>query len=489
MTKIIAVDQGTTATKAAVIDEQGRVVAHVKLPVSRSYPRPGWVEQNPNSLWHSVRNAIMQLQHVDAQVIALTNQRESVLFWDRKTGEPLTPCVSWQCTRGTDICRALVENGGATMVRELTGLPVDPMFSASKLRWLLDADASLRSSAESGRACAGTIDSWIISKLTGGELHVSDVGNASRTLLLDVHRAEWSEELLGLFGIPAACLPRLVASGGPIGEVRAAGLQRTIIGASLADSHAAAYGLGCTSRGRAKATYGTGTSVLAPVGPELVGSDHGLAATIAWSLDSQTTYALEGNVFSSGATVEWVSGVLGLSGPGEVEHLAAGAQDAAGVHIVPAFSGLGAPYWATDARGLISGLTFASGRAQIARAALDSIALQVTDLAQALGSDLQQPITELRVDGGASRNDGLMQRQADLLGVPVIRLDDTDASIRGVALAAAGSLRVSTDSLRLSEPAWTRFDPKISDDLRAEQLAGWHSAVARALSQREQAMA
>lgn len=489
MTKIIAIDQGTTATKAVLVGEDGRVVAHAKVPVGRTYPRPGWVEQSADGLWQSVRTAISRLHDADARVLALANQRESVLFWDRQTGEPLTPCVSWQCTRGAQICRELIASGADGPVRELTGLPVDPMFSASKLRHLLDADPDLRSAAERGSACAGTVDSWLIWKLTGGELHVTDSGNASRTLLFDIHRTEWSQELLSLFGVPAACLPRVVPSGGPIGEVNAAGLQRMTIGASLADSHAAAYGLGCTARGLAKATYGTGTSALAPVGPQAVGSDQGLASTIAWSLEGQVTYALEGNVFSSGATVEWVAGMLGLSGPADVERLAAGASDAAGVHIVPAFSGLGAPYWSPEARGIISGLTFATGRAHIAQAAIDSIALQVTDLVNALSSDLQQPIAELRVDGGASRNDGLMQRQADLLGLPVLRLDDTDAAARGAAVVAAGSLGAPSGPLDLPGIAWTRFDPKLSDDSRGEQLAGWHSAVARALQQREQVTA
>jgi glycerol kinase len=483
VTAIIAVDQGTTSTKAMLVTDRGS--AHASIPVHRTYPRPDWVEQDPDELWQSVRRAIAQFQTADATLLALSSQRESVIMWSRRDSRPLTPCVSWQCTRGAAICRELAATGAESLVRELTGLPLDPMFSASKLQHLLDADPALRAAAETGEACAGTVDSWLLWQLTGGRLHVTDVGNASRTLLLDIAAREWSDELLALFDIPRACLPQIIASSGAIAEVAVDGLPALTIAASLADSHAAAYGLGCTQRGGAKATFGTGTSLLAPTGPVAPVSDHGLAATIAWSLGESVTYALEGNVFSSGATVEWLVGILGLAGVEALERLSADAPDAAGVHIVPAFAGLGAPYWRPDARGMITGLTFATEPAHLARAAIDSIALQVTDLVRALESDLEQPLAELRVDGGASRNDGLMQRQADLLGCPVIRLDGTDAAARGAALAAARVAGVSTESPLGERPIWTRFEPELSEDARAEQLGAWHASIARSFTPRE----
>jgi glycerol kinase len=404
----------------------------------------------------------------DVACIAVSNQRESVLVWDRATGRPLTPCVGWQCTRGRDVCAELRSAGAAPLVRRITGLPLDPMFSASKLRWLLDADPELRSKAAAGAACAGTVDSWLFWNLSGGADHVTDAGNASRTLLFDLRRLDWSDELLDLFDIPSVALPRVVGSSGTLGETAPLGkLPALPIAAVAADSHAALYGLGCERAGTAKATYGTGTSLMTATGDEVRESRHGLAGTLAWLAD-RPQYALEGNVFSTGATVEWLAGVLGLGSADEVERLAATASDAGGVHLVPGFAGLGAPYWQPEARAQISGLTFASGRPELARAALDSIAFQVADLVEAAEQDLERPLDELRVDGGASRNDALMQLQADLLDRPVVRSTIPHAAAVGVARLAGAAVETKDGD---------RFEPQMSPERRESLLAGWRAAV------------
>lgn len=487
MTAVLAIDQGTTSTKALLVSDEGQIVASASAPVSRTYPRPGWVEQDPEELWASVTGAIAQLPPAWPACLALSTQRESVVMWERDTGRPLTPCVSWQCNRGAEVCAALRGAGAGATVRELTGLPLDPMFSASKLRHLLDSDPALRAAAEAGTAYAGTVDSWLLFKLSGGAVHVTDAGSASRTLLFDIHRMEWSDELLELFEVPPACLPRVIASQGAIAEAVAfTTLPPLTVTASLADSHAAAFGLGCVDPGSAKATYGTGTSLLAPTGNAAPVSRHGLAATVAWLRDAPT-YALEGNVFSSGATVDWLASALRLPDAGAVHDLAATVPDSAGVHLVPAFTGLGAPYWQPQARGAITGLTFGAGAAQLARAGIESIAFQVADLAAALEQDTERPLAELRVDGGASRNDALMQFQADVLSCPVTRTASADAAAVGAALmgGVAAGVFASDDALTARDQQWQRFEPAISGVRRQELLAGWHAAVAQAVEKEE----
>lgn len=470
MTTILAVDQGTTSTKALLVTPDGRVDASASAPVGRAFPQPGWVEQDPAEVWRSVEAAVAQLPPAEPECLALTSQRESVLVWERRSGRPLTPLVGWQCTRGAEICGHLRAQGAEPLVREVTGLPLDPAFTASKLRWLLDADPALRRAAEDGSACAGTVDSWLVWNLSGGRLHVTDAGNASRTQLLDLHTLDWSEDLLQLFGIPRAFLPAVVPScDGALGESVPLGrLPGLRIGAVTADSHAALYGLGCTRPGLAKATYGTGSSVMSPIENEPSASRLALTATVAW-LGKRPTYALEGNVLSSGATVEWMANVLGVAGGSEVERLAATVPDARGVHVVPAFAGLGAPWWRPEQRGRITGLTFLSGRGELALAAVESIAYQIVDVVRALERDLDRPLDELRADGGASRNDRLLQLQADLVGCPVVRGEATDAAAVGAALLAVGRAPVSVRG--------ETFEPRIDADERHELLARWHSAV------------
>jgi glycerol kinase len=477
VTTILAVDQGTTSTKALLVSPTGAVVASASAAVRRSFPRPGWVEQDANELWESVLAAVGQLPKADIACIGLSAQRESVLVWDRATGRPLTPVVGWQCTRGAELCAELRAAGAEGLVRELTGLPLEPMFSASKLRLLLDAEPALRVAAARGDAYAGTIDSWLVWNLSGGALHVTDAGNAARTLLFDVQRLDWSDELLELFEIPHACLPAVVPSaGGPLGESSwsLARLPELPLAAVTADSHAALYGLGCHRVGAAKATFGTGSSVMSATGAELRTSHSGMATTVAW-LTHEPTYALEGNIFSSGATVDWMAQILGLDGAQEVERLSGKAVDGSGVHVVPAFAGLGAPWWQPEARGRVTGLTFASGRPELARAAVESIAYQVADVVYALEQDLARPLDELRVDGGASRNDALLQLQADLIGCPVLRSDAVDAAALGAALLAAAAVGLTGDEP--AAPSGARFEPRIGPEARQELLAAWHEAA------------
>jgi glycerol kinase len=490
VTTILAIDQGTTSTKVLLVSPSGATHASSSAPVRRTYPRPGWVEQDPLELWDSVVAAVGDLPETDVACITVTNQRESVMVWDRKSGRPLSPCVSWQCTRGADLCAELRAGGAEHTVTEITGLPLDATFSASKLRHLLDADPALRAAAESGSACAGTVDSWLLWKLTGGELHVTDAGNASRTLLFDIHHLEWSDQLLELFGLPASFLPRVLPSSGLAGEsVPVAGLPSLPIVAVAADSHAALFGLGCFDVGTAKATYGTGTSVMSATGPEVRHSQGGLAATVAW-LRGVPTYALEGNILSTGSTIDWLAGVLGLEAAAGVERLAETVSDSGGVHLVPAFVGLGAPHWQPEARARITGLTFGSGSAELARAALDSTAFQVADLVEALALDLERPLTELRVDGGGSRNDRLMQFQADLLGCPVARTNAPDAAALGAAFLGGLAIGLFAGESEIAALArdWDRFEPKLDQARRDELLAGWRAATSEAVHAREAAL-
>lgn len=425
--------------------------------------------------------AVERLPRGPIACVAVANQRESVVLWDRRTGEPLAPCVSWQCNRGAGQCEELRAGGAEPFVRDLTGLPLGPMFSASKLRALLDADATLARAARRGDACAGTVDSWLAWKLSGGALHVTDAGNASRTLLFDIRRLDWSEALLDLFGLPAAFLPKPVASTGVVGETVPQGaIPRVPIAALAADSHAALFGLGCLKPGTAKATYGTGTSLASPTGVEPRPSASGLATTVAW-LDRVPTYALEGNVYSSGATVEWLAQLLGLEGAAAVEQLAGTTAGTGGAHIVPGFAGLGAPYWQPGARGAITGLTFGTGRAELARAALESIAYQVADLLAALQADVGAEIPELRADGGATSNDDLMQLQADLLDRPVVRSSAPDAAALGAAFLGglAVGIFAGPDAVAALAGQGVRVEPHMPAKRRHELLSAWHQALSQ----------
>ena len=475
---ILAIDQGSSATKALLVAPDGAVVASASAPVGQAFPSAGWVEQSPTELVDSVREAVARCldQRPGSRVVAvgLANQRESLVLWERATGKPVLPLVSWQDQRTVGLCADYVRDGHGPEVRRRSGLPLDPMFSATKARWLLDTADPDRSRSRSGELCLGTVDSWLLAQL-GGE-HVVEVGNASRTQLLDIATRSWDAGLLELFGIPPEVLPRVVASTGPFPAVR--GLaplpDGTPVGAVLGDSHAALFAHARRRAGQVKVTYGTGSSVMSLCAPGVAPPD-GLCLTVAWD-DGAPAYALEGNIRASGATLSWLARAVG-SDPAALADLAA-ESTSDGVYIVPAFNGLGAPYWDADAVGLVSGLTLGSGLAQLARAALESVAFQIEDVVARV--DEAAPVTAILADGGASRNVTLMQIQADIGGREVHRALDGDLSALGAAHLAGRAAGVWTEpDLDRLPRRRERFRPRSSADDRARVQAGWRSAVRR----------
>jgi len=501
---ILAIDQGTTNTKALLVGSDGAVLARAAVPTGVAYPRPGWVEQDPRDLWRCTVEAIAaclaQVPGCTPTAIAIANQRETALLWDRVTGEPAGPAVVWQCRRTAPFCEQLKASGAEPALRARTGLQVDPMFSGSKIRWLIDAAPDGAARAAAGELAAGTVDAWLLWHLTGGAVHATDFTNASRTQLLDLARLAWDDEALALFGIPRAALPALHPSSAvvgqtvphplPSGTVLPGGIP---IAAMIGDSHASLYGLGGFRAGSIKATYGTGTSLMSPT-PAPVASAHGLSTTVAWAFGTSgpisaahgpvTTYALEGNITTTGGAVQWAGELLGLTDPGAgVEALARTVPDAGGVIFVPALVGLGAPHWAPSARGLVTGLSLGTGRAHVARAALDAIAFQVRDVFDAMQADAGTPLSTLLADGGASRNDLLMQIQADVIGCPVERSRSSDVSALGAALLAGRAVGLWEDEAALEAliPPRDRFEPQISDAERGARYAAWQAALALAL--------
>lgn len=485
-TLILAVDQGTTNTKSVLMDG-AVVVASASRPVEVSFPRPGWVEQDAFELWTSVREAVAEClsQAPDANIAALgiTNQRESAIVWDRRTGEPAGPCVIWQCRRTAPFCAELRERGLSDLIQERTGLAVDPLFSASKIRWLLSGIHRGFERAAAGELCAGTVDSWLLWRFTSGAVHATDATNASRTQLLNLRTAQWDNDLLGIFKIPANCLPEVRPSSGVFGHTSGNKLPEGIpIASMIGDSHAALFGHAAFTPGSVKATYGTGSSLMT-LTEQPVASNYGLSSTVAWARDGEVKYALEGNITNSGATVQWFGEFLGLSSAAEeAASLASTVDDAGGVYIVPAFAGLGAPHWDAEARGLISGLTRASRSAHVARAALESIAYQVRDVFEAMRQDMGIAPPVLLADGGASRNDTLMQFQADILDRPVVRTLTADLSIRGCAWLAGLAIGYWNSLCELEAlPRETqRFEPRFAESRRTELISGWNDAVSRA---------
>jgi glycerol kinase len=482
---ILAVDQGSSSTKALLVSGDGAAVASASAPVSSTFPQPGWVEQSPQEIWDSVRHAVAAclaaMPSARVAAVAFSNQRESVLLWDRHTGEPLSPLISWQDQRTAAACAALLDAGHGPVVRERSGLPLDPMFSATRAQWLLDHLDPDRHRARAGDLCLGTVDSWLLSRL-GGE-PVVEVGNASRTQLLNLHTREWDTTLLDLFDIPAAALPRVVASTGPFPPVR--GLppvpDGTPVAAVLADSHAALFAHAGWLPGRVKATYGTGSSVMG-LCPATTEVGEALCLTIAWD-DGDPAYAVEGNIRASGATLSWLARCVERA-PEELAALAAGASSD-GVHIVPAFNGLGAPWWDAEATGLISGLTMGTGLPQLARAALESIAFQVDDVVEAAEKALGV-ITTLLADGGPSGNPTLMQLQADVSGRQVHRAGQDALSALGAAHLAGRAIglwsRTGLDDLPRPHDV---FPPEMPADTRHARRSEWHAAVDRARMRHE----
>jgi glycerol kinase len=491
---IVAIDQGTTGTTVLLVDAARRVRGRGYREFAQIYPHPGEVEHDPEAIWTSVLGALEQaLEGVDGHRVAalgITNQRETTLLWERQggsSGRPIGNAIVWQDRRTAPLCAALKSAGHEPAVRERTGLVLDPYFSATKIRWMLDNVAGARAQAEAGALAFGTVDTFLIWRLTGGQRHVTDATNASRTLLYDLRAGRFSDELCALFGVPRALLPEVGPSAGVLGKTRGVpGLPDGIPIAGVAgDQQAALYGQDCTEAGDAKCTYGTGAFLLMNTGPEPRMSSRGLLTTVAWTLEAGpapgTAYALEGSAFVAGALVQWLRDGLGIIGAAsDIEPLARSVPDAGGVTIVPALTGLGAPHWRSEARGLITGITRGTTRGHIARAALEAIALQNVDLVWAMQADAGRPINNLRVDGGAAANDLLMQIQADLLGVQIFRPEMVESTALGAAkLAALGVGLAAVD--KGGETARMRiFTPAMSAEVRAAHVARWADAVRRA---------
>lgn len=488
MQYVLALDQGTTSSRALLLGDDGRVHAAAQAPFEQIYPQPGWVEHNPSEIWSTQFGVAMDaLAQVNARpdsisAIGITNQRETTVLWDRKTGEPVANAIVWQDRRTASFCDDLRRHGHEQLIQQKTGLVIDAYFSASKLRWLLDHIPGARERAERGELAFGTVDSWLIWKLTDGARHVTDATNAARTMLFNIHTLSWDDELLALLDVPRAVLPDVVDSSGVCAKT--AGVLTGVPIAGIAgDQHASLFGQMCTEPGMVKCTYGTGSFMLQNTGTHAVTSHNKLLTTIAWRMNGQTTYALEGSVFIAGAVVQWLRDELQIIRTSEeIGFLAASVNDTGGVYFVPAFAGLGAPHWDQYARAAIVGLTRGSNRAHIARAALEGIALQVADILSAMESDSGVPVTELRVDGGAARNDLLMQMQADLLNVTVTRPQNTETTVLGAAYLAGLATGFWPDQAAIQQQwaAERRFLPNMSGDQRSKHLADWRRALERA---------
>ena len=496
---LLALDQGTSSSRAIVFNDHGHIVGTAQQEFPQIYPQPGWVEHDPLSLWHSQRDTAQQvlaqcnLTAADIRGVGITNQRETTLLWNRRTGMPLHNAIVWQDRRTEALCQQWREQGLEPLIQQRTGLRLDAYFSATKLRWLLDHIPGARAQAQAGELAFGTVDTWLIWQLTGGQSHRTDISNASRTLLLNIHTGQWDDELLALFGIPRAVLPEVQASVSDFGRVQTGLLgpgsaPGPVIGGVAGDQQSALLGQACLQAGEVKNTYGTGCFMLMHTGHAALQSQNGLLTTCAAQLQAQAApeYALEGSVFMGGAVVQWLrDGLKAITHSSEVEALAASVNDSDGVVLVPAFAGLGAPYWLPHARGSIQGLTRGSGVAHIARAALESIALQSTVLLQAMQKDAQHlphlQVKALRVDGGACNNNLLMQMQADLMGLPVVRPQTTETTALGAALLAGLQQGVFSEPGELRERLATErvFEPQWSRDQAESKLAAWATAVQR----------
>ncbi|MCU0867982.1 MAG: glycerol kinase GlpK [Burkholderiales bacterium] len=489
---VLALDQGTTSSRALVFDAQRRVLGRAQREVPQHYPQPGQVEHDPEVLWATqlaAARAALGAAGVaasDLAAIGVTNQRETTVLWDRATGAPLAPAIVWQDRRTADVCAALQAAGAEADVTARTGLVLDPYFSATKLAWLLDRIPGARARAARGELAAGTVDTWLIWKLTGGAVHATDVTNASRTLLMDLTQQRWDDALLARFDVPRAVLPTIVASSGVVGHARVEHFGAVVPIAGIAgDQQAALFGQRCTRPGEAKNTIGTGGFLLLHTGDAPVVSRHRLLSTTAAVAPGRPPgYALEGSVFVAGAAVQWLRDGLGLVDRADaIEALAASVPDSGGVHLVPAFTGLGAPHWDADARGLICGLTRGTTRAHIARAALDAIAQQTADVVDAMRADAGLALARLRVDGGATRNDLLLQIHADLLQVPVVRAAEAESTAVGAALLAGLGVGLWRDEAALDAEeacAGDVFEPRIAASVAAQARARWADAVRRA---------
>jgi glycerol kinase len=486
---VLALDQGTTSSRSILFDHDGAVVATAQREFTQHFPRSGWVEHDAEEIWATQAATIAEVlararaTPGDLAAVGITNQRETAVLWDRRTGRPVAPAIVWQDRRTADMCARLRTDGHEPEISRRTGLLLDPYFSGTKLKWLLDSDPVLRARANRGELAFGTIDSWLAWKLTLGAAHVTDPSNASRTLLLDLATGEWDDYVLALLGVPRAILPRVVPSMLPRGAIAASiGGVEVPLGGIAGDQQAALFGQACFVPGMAKNTYGTGCFMLMNTGSEPLHSANRLLTTIAWQLDERQ-YALEGSVFVGGAVVQWLRDGLNLiERSSDVEELAASVPDTGGVYLVPAFTGLGSPHWDAYARGAMVGISRGTTRGHIARAALEAIAFQSAEVLVAMQKDARQPLLELRVDGGATANDLLMQFQADLLGVPVVRPQVTETTALGAAYLAGLSVGFwgSTDEVAARWKVDRRFEPAMPREEAAARMHQWSRAVERA---------
>ena len=492
MKYIVALDQGTTSSRAVVVDENGKVVAVHGMEFPQIYPQPGWVEHDPaqilSSQVESLKKAVEKaaIDPKDIVGIGITNQRETTIIWDKATGKPVCNAIVWQCRRTAAEIERLRAEGASEIIRKKTGLIPDAYFCGSKIQWILRNVPGTRVAAQAGELLFGTVDTWLIWNLTREHAHVTDVSNASRTMLFNIHTMDWDQELLDLMEIPHVLLPKVVDSSGVVGM-----LDKSILGVEIpiagiaGDQQAALFGQACYEKGMVKTTYGTGGFLLMQTGTEAVESENGLLTTVAWRMGGKTEYALEGSVFVAGASIQWLRDEMKLiSSAAESEEVALSVPDTAGVYVVPAFTGMGAPYWDMYGRGAIVGLTRGAGRAHIVRATLEAIAFQNADVMDAMTRDSGIPLSQMRADGGASANGFLMQFQADVLGIPVVRPAVTETTAMGAAYLAGLAVGV-WESREQVAALWRTdriFQPQWSEDQRAERLRQWHRAVLRAMS-------
>lgn len=487
---ILALDQGTTSSRSIIYNHEGSIVSTAQREFTQLFPNPGWVEHDPEEIWstqfetacEALADAGIKAENLAA--IGITNQRETTLAWDRQSGEPVCNAIVWQDRRTARFCDELKERGLAELIRDKTGLVIDAYFSATKLSWILDNVPGAREKANSGNLAFGTVDTWLIWKLTGGKVHVTDVTNASRTMLFNIHTLSWEKDLLEIFNVPETVLPDVKSSSEIYGHT--AGDLFTVpipIAGIAGDQQAATFGQLCLAEGSVKNTYGTGCFILCNTGTTPVNSKNNLVTTIAWQVNKETTYALEGSIFAGGAVVQWLrDGLKIIKDSAEVESLAGSVDDNGGVYFVPAFTGLGAPHWDQYARGIIAGLTRGVNAGHIARAALESIAYQVNDVIRAMEDDAGIEISELKVDGGAAVNDLLMQFQADLTGIPVIRPRSIETTALGAAYLAGLAVKFweSVDEIQGQWAIDRKFEKKVDDREKAKLISGWEKAVLRA---------
>ena len=489
---VLALDQGTTSSRAILFDRSGSIVTVAQKEFSQMFPSPGWVEHDANEIW-STQSDVMQealsragIQATDVAAIGITNQRETVVVWDRRTGQPIHNAIVWQDRRTAGLCDQLREAGKVNVFQQKTGLVLDAYFSGTKVRWILDHVEGAQARAEAGELAFGTMDSWLIYNLTGRRLHITDPSNASRTLLFNINTLAWDDELLGILNVPRAMLPEVHSSSEVYGETDEDLLgSRVKIAGIAGDQQAATFGQVCFKPGMAKNTYGTGCFMLLNTGAQAVQSKNKLLTTIGWHVNGRTTYALEGSVFMAGAVVQWLRDGLGIiRNSSDVEALAAQVESSEGVYLVPAFVGLGAPYWDSYARGTLIGMTRGTTAAHIARAALECIAFQSAELLEAMQQDSGEPLRELRVDGGASLNNTMMQFQADILGVPVVRPRVTETTALGAAYLAGLAVGFWKDEAEIANQ-WQvdrRFEPNMEAEERAKRMATWRRAVQRSMA-------